>query len=210
MSSATINKRDLAIGTIMAIAMACIFVWAGGEPLLSTFVPGLMVAWMIFLWMQVKRIPLPEGRVFYPFFFSLLAWQFLHFGEEFMTGFRSQFPEFFGTEPYSAELFVGINMVSYFVFTTAFIMAFSFGLRFLLVPVLFFIVYGAIGNAISHTFWVLSEGAYFPGFFTAQMYWILGFMVLSKLVSSWRVAVVAGSGFGIVLASILAQTAKTV
>jgi hypothetical protein len=58
------------------------------------------------------------------------------------------------------------------------------GAGFLLVPVLFYIVYGAIGNAITHTWWVVHAQAYFPGFFTAQLYWVAGPWLLSELLGN--------------------------
>ncbi|MGI3212795.1 hypothetical protein ACROSR_16985 [Roseovarius tibetensis] len=209
MTHGTLSRQDLGIGTAIALAMAAVFVWAGGQALLSTFVPGLLVTWAIFLWMHLRQVALPEGRALYPLYFGVLAWQFLHFSEEFMTGFRERFPAFFGAEPFSTELFVGINMVSYFGFTIAFIAVFAGGRWFLLVPVLFFIVYGAIGNAISHTYWVILEGGYFPGFFTAQLYWVIGVLLLSCLVNSWRVAATATSGFAVLLVSVLTLTIQT-
>jgi len=209
MTSGTLSRQDLGIGTGIALAMAGLFVWAGGQALLSTFVPGLLVTWAIFFWMHLKQLALPEGRTLYPLYFGVLAWQFLHFSEEFMTGFRERFPAFFGAEPFSTELFVGINMLSYFGFTIAFIAVFAAGRRFLLVPMLFLIVYGAIGNAISHTYWVILEGAYFPGFLTAQLYWVIGILLLARLVSSWRAAAVATSGFAVLLVSVLTLTMQT-
>ena len=209
MTSGTLSRQDLGIGTVIALAMAGLFVWAGGQALLSTFVPGLLVTWAIFLWMHLRQIPLPSGQALYPLYFGILAWQFLHFSEEFMTGFREQFPAFFGAEPFSTELFVGINMLSYFGFTIAFIAVFACGRRFLLVPMLFFIVYGAIGNAISHTYWVILEGGYFPGFVTAQLYWVIGILLLARLVSSWRATAVATSAFALLLVSVLTLTMQT-
>lgn len=209
MTPGTLSRLDLGIGTVIALAMAGVFVWAGGQALLSTFVPGLLVTWAIFLWMHLRQVTLPDGRALYPLYFGVLAWQFLHFSEEFMTGFRERFPTFFGAEPFSTELFVGINMVSYFGFTIAFIAVFAAGRRFLLVPMQFFIVYGAIGNAISHTYWVILEGGYFPGFFTAQLYWVVGVLLLARLVNSWRVATAATSAFAVLLVSVLTLTMQT-
>ncbi|WP_020040011.1 hypothetical protein [Salipiger mucosus] len=209
MTPGFLSRQDLGIGTIIAFAMAGVFVWAGGQALLATFVPGLLVTWSIFFWMHRRQVQLPDGEALYPLYFGVLAWQFLHFSEEFMTGFRERFPVFFGSEPFSTGLFVGINMLSYFGFTIAFIAVFAAGRRFLLIPMLFFIVYGAIGNAISHTYWVILEGGYFPGFFTAQLYWVIGTLLLARLVSSWRVAAVATSAFAIFLVSVLSLTMQT-
>jgi hypothetical protein len=55
MTPGTLTRQDLTIGTAIALAMAGGFVWAGGQALLSTFVPGLLVTWAIFLWMDLSR-----------------------------------------------------------------------------------------------------------------------------------------------------------
>jgi hypothetical protein len=209
MKRGTLSSRDFAIATVIALVMGSVFVWIGGTPLLATFIPGLVVTWAILLWMYSSGIELPDGANYYPFYFGLLAWQFIHFTEEFMTGFRIQFPELFGATPFSTNLFVGINMFSYFVFIVGFLLTFVKGLKFFLVPVLFFIVYGALGNAISHTWWVIWTRGYFPGFFTAQLYWILGPLVLARLTGSWKVTLVATGLFGAVLVSVLSMTMIT-
>ncbi|RVV99414.1 hypothetical protein EKE94_01625 [Mesobaculum littorinae] len=206
MTPATLTRIDFGIGTVIALLMAGVFTWIGGQALVSTFVPGLLVTWAIFLWMHLKQVALPDGHGLYPLYFSVLAWQLLHFSEEFMTGFRVQFPALFGGSPFSTELFVGINMVSYFLFVMAFIGAFAGGRRFLLVPVLFFVVYGALGNAIAHTYWVIDQGGYFPGFFTAQLYWVLGILLVARIGGSWRMAVTATCGLGVLLVGVLAMT----
>src|SRR5690606_41266666 len=51
--------------------------------------------------------------------------------------------------------------------------------KFLLVPVLFFIVYGALGNAIAHSWWSIYWGKYFSGLYTAQAYWIFAPLLLA-------------------------------
>ena len=94
-------------------------------------------------------------------------------------------------------------MLSYFIFTLACILVFTRNLRFLLVPVLFYIIYGAIGNAISHTWWSLYLRSYFPGLITAQLYWILGPMVLYKLLGERKALMVIIIVFTLVLVPLL-------
>lgn len=74
---------------------------------------------------------------------------------------------------------------------------------FLLMPVLFFVIYGAIGNAISHSWWSLSLGRYFPGLVTAQIYWLLGPYVLHRLLGSRAAVVAVVAIFGAVLVPLL-------
>ena len=208
MSETRLTREDLTIGTAIAIAMGIVFVAIGGVPLLVTFIPGLVVTWGVFAWMQARAMPLPQVEAAYPIYFGALAWQFIHFTEEFITGFRSEFPPLFHAPAYGAELFVGINMFSYFVFVVAFLLVFAKGLNFLYVPVLFFAVYGAVGNAIAHVLWVAWERAYFPGFFTALVYWAIGPILLVRLTGSKRLAGVAIAVFALILAPTLLLTMR--
>jgi hypothetical protein len=147
----------------------------------------------------VSQSPVPSGSSLYPLYFGALAWQFVHFTEEFVTGFRNAFFPLYGHAVVSNDLFVGINMFSYFMFAVGFILAFRFKLRFLLLPAAFFIIYGVIGNAISHVWWVILAGGYFPGFLTALVYWVIGPLLLAAFVGSARRAAIAIVCFAVVL-----------
>lgn len=100
-------------------------------------------------------------------------------------------------------------MTSYFVFVVACLLVFTKNLRFFLMPVLFFIVYGAVGSAISHSWWVIWQKAYFPGFYTAQAYWVLGPLALSALIGSRRSTLIAVALFGAILIPIMTMSIKT-
>jgi hypothetical protein len=200
----SLSKKDFAIGTLIAGIMAATFSTVGsGMALIVTFIPGLVIAWLIYAWIFAKRIDLPSASSFFPLYFATLGIQFLHFAEEFTTGFAEKFPTLYGGVPFTSNLFVTFNMVSYFVFTIACILALHKNIRFLIVPVLFFIVYGAIGNAIAHTWWVIYAKGYFPGFFTAQLYWIAGPVVLYQLLPSKKGVALATAAFGVVLIVLL-------
>ena len=203
-SGETLGKKDFIIGTVIALVMGTTFtLLSSGKSLLVTFVPGIVITWLTFAWLYKKQIKLPDGPAFFPLFFATLPWQFIHFAEEFTTGFRSQFPLLYGGTPYSDNLFVTFNMLSYFIFTLACILVFTRGLRFLLVPILFYIIYGAIGNAISHTWWSVYLKSYFPGFVSAQLYWILGPLVLYKLLGERRAVLAIVILFALVLIPLL-------
>lgn len=199
-----LSRRDLVIGAVIALVMGTTFTFlSSGSSLIVTFVPGVVVTALTFGWLYLKQVPLPTGESFIPAFVGLLAIQFLHFGEEFATGFSADFPSLYGGVPYSANLFVLFNMAAYFVFTVACLVAFATRRWFLLIPALFFIIYGAIGNAIAHTWWSMYLGAYFPGLVTAQAYWIGGPLVLSRLMGQRRAALVTVVAFAIVLVPLL-------
>jgi hypothetical protein len=202
--SEVLSNTDLIIGTVIALVMATAFtLLSSGLSLIVTFVPGIIVAWLTYVWLYMDKRRLPSGATFLPVFFVALAIQFIHFAEEFATGFRTSFPLLYGGQPYSADLFVMFNMAAYFIFSLTCILVFTRSFRFLLVPCLFFIIYGAIGNAISHTWWSLYLQTYFPGLVTAQMYWIVGPFVLSKLVGDPKVALMITALFALVLIPLL-------
>lgn len=154
-TSRTLEAKDFGIGTVIIIVMAFLFASVGGKPLIVTFIPGLIVSWLVYLWMYRNKTELPEWSTFSPTYFLTIAWQFIHFTEEYLTGFYNRFPSLYGHTPYSLNLFISFNMVSYFVFVVACLLVFTRSLKFLAVPVLFFLVYGAMGNAIILLSWLL-------------------------------------------------------
>lgn len=204
MTTNTLAKKDVAIGTVIALVMGATFAYlSSGLSLVVTFAPGLVFSWLAFAYLYKKQIALPSAASFVPAFFIGLAVQFLHFAEEYSTGFATRFPELYGGAAYSDKLFVGFNMLSYAIFTLACLAVFWKGLRFLLMPVLFFIVYGAIGNAVSHTWWSVRSQAYFPGLISAQVYWVVGPVLLYRLLRDRRAVVLLTAIWAVVLVSLL-------
>lgn len=183
--------------------MVAVFVVVGGKPLMVTFVPAVAASWVIIVRMCTRDAALPKASRFLPLYYLTIAWQFAHFGEELATGFQTRFPELYGAAPFPTYLFILFNMISYLAFLLATLLVFARHLHYFLVPVLFFIVYGAIGNAVAHTFWALIHRGYFPGFFTAQAYWVLGPLLLGRLIGARREAMVSALGFAMVLVVIL-------
>jgi uncharacterized protein with HXXEE motif len=205
------NGVDFAIGSALAVAMAAGFTRIGsGRSLLVTFVPGVAVSWLVLWWLYMRHVELSASQNFVPYFFGALAVQFLHFAEEFATDFKTFFPRLYGGRPYSDHLFVTFNMASYAVFTTCCLLVFYADARYLLIPVLFFVIYGAIGNAISHTVWSVVARAYRPGLITAQAYWVVGPFVLYQLTASISATVITCVGLAAILVVTLnAFTART-
>lgn len=180
-----ISRGDFFVGTGITLIMGGVFAVLGhGLSLWVTFIPCLGIVWIVFAWMHFGKIELPRVEAFVPLFFVALAVQFLHFAEEYVTSFRVMFPELYGGAAYEGNLFVAFNMTAYAVFAVACVLVFYKRVRFLLVPVLFFIMYGAMCNAISHTFWTVRAGGYWPGAISAQLYWVLGPLLLFALLRS--------------------------
>jgi hypothetical protein len=207
-TSRPLTQAEFLIGTAIAIAMGTLYVnLSSGLSLIVTFVPGIAFAWAIFLWMYLGKVELPDAQTFVAPFFVALAIQFLHFAEEFVTDFKTFFPELYGGAAFSNDLFVSFNMASYAVFTLACLAVVYRRIGFLLVPVLFYVIYGAIGNAISHTCWVIDAQAYRPGFATAQLYWIAGPWLLAIVLRNWAQSLIAVVAFGSILVPLLATFA---
>lgn len=177
-----LSKRDVAVATMIVIVLCATFSWlSSGASLLVTFLPGAAFAWLTLVYLYRSRQELPDTATFLPVYVLTLSIQFVHFAEEFVAGFPTDFALLYGGQPYDVDLFVVFNMSAYFVFAAASALAFTKRLGFLLLPVLFFLMYGAIGNAIAHTYWSIMIGGYFPGLFTAQLFWIAGPWTLNTL-----------------------------
>lgn len=199
----SLSLPQMWLALAVTAAMALTFTLLGGTPLIVTFDVGLAGVASVIVLNYLSKTEFPNAGRYYPIYFATLAWQFIHFIEEFVTGFREQLPALYGVDAYSANFFVAINMLSYAGFTLACIAVLTRGIRFLVAPMLFFVVYGALGNAIAHTWWVVWLGKYFPGFYTAQAYWILGPLALAGLIGSLKRAIVFTVGFGLVLIPVI-------
>jgi hypothetical protein len=169
-----LSRTDTCIALGLVAVMAVAFSLMGGKPLIVTFVVGLAGVAAVILIMFRRQTGLPDPLHYYPIYFATLAWQLIHFTEEFWTGFQSAFPVLYGAAPYGTNFFVTINTVSYSIFIMTCIAVLTGKARFLVVPMLFFVIYGGIGNAIAHTWWVLYLGEYFPGFYERRS---IGFWV---------------------------------
>jgi hypothetical protein len=200
----TLTKKDFMVGSIIALVMSLAFAsLSSGSSLRVTFVPGMLVSWAVFCWLYRSQTGLPDAVRFVPLFFATLAIQFLHFAEEFATGFAEFFPKLYGGEPYSHNAFVAFNMTAYAVFTLACLLLCYRRIGFMLMPVLFFAFYGAAGNAIAHSWWSLDAFAYRPGLITAQAYWFAAPLLIGEIVSSRKRALAMMAGWGIVLITLL-------
>lgn len=184
-SNKCLTKTDFIIGSFISVVL--LIIWAlgsSGMSLIATFVPGILFAWILFAILYFRKIKPPDHNLFLPIYFFTLGWQFIHFSEEFATNFKEVFPQIYGGKAYAENTFVAFNMFSYFVFIVSPVLVYFRGLRFFLVPVLFFVVYGAIGNAIAHTWWSIYFGQYFSGLYTSFLYWLLGPILLATFLKS--------------------------
>ena len=105
-----LSRHDVVIGMLIAAVMGTAFtLLSSGLSLIVTFVPGIVVTALTFAWLYVKQRPLPDGGQFIPVFIILLAVQFLHFAEEYLTGFHTRFPVLYGGTPVLARSVRGVQ-----------------------------------------------------------------------------------------------------
>jgi hypothetical protein len=177
--------------------MAAVFtLLSSGSSLLVTFVSGIAVTWAVFVLMYYPGSALPDARGFLPALFTTLALQFIQLGEEFAARFTFNVPGLYSESSYDADLLMWVHMISYAAFIPSGLLLLYRRKGFLLVPALFFTIHGAIGNAVSHAFWVLYLGTYVPGFFTALANLICGPWLLCKLLGSRSDTAAVTIGFG--------------
>lgn len=185
-----IPRRSVVIASLLTLVLTGAFIVASqGMSLIGTFVPGMCFSYIAFLIIARPGLTCDSWEAIAPIFFATLAFQFLHFAEEYATGFPELFPVAFGGQPYSRTAFVAFNMTAYAVFAISAIAVFHFKIYPLLIPVLFFTLYGAWGNAVSHTCWCIQCGGYFPGGLTAIGYFILGPILVFRFIPNRRIAI---------------------
>ena len=108
-----------------------------------------------------------------------VAFQCLHFTEEFVTRFYVRAPEFLGFAAWSREFFVIFNL-SWIALWLIAAVGIKRRMRIAFFPVWFFAI-SMVGNAIWHPLLCLAAGGYFPGLFTSPFGGVIGIMLLSRL-----------------------------
>ena len=175
----------------MAIAMATVFfAFSSGPSLRLTFVPGVALAYALYRLTCERGLPPPERIL--PLYLVSLAWQFIHFCEEYLTQFHERFPGLWGAPAYPRDLFVVFNMGAYALFCLGGLILLKRRTALAMIP-LFFIAYGVVGNALGHAAFCIAAGGYFPGAWTSLAYWVLGPLLLARL-WAWRAGVEPGEG----------------
>jgi hypothetical protein len=108
-----------------------------------------------------------------------IAFQCLHFTEEYVTRFYVRAPEFLGFVAWPSEFFVIFNLTWIALWVLAAV-GIKRGMRAAFFPVWFFAI-GMIGNAVWHPLLCLATGGYFPGLFTSPFAGVIGVILLSRL-----------------------------
>lgn len=164
--------------------MICAFSYfSSGYTLIITFVPGVLAALLFYFLTFYKKQAEPQNIL--PLYLLALGVQFIHFAEEFVGGFNHKFPALFNSPEYPINLFVLFNMFAYCAFLMGGIMIYKKKTTMMIVP-LFFVVYGTIGNAIAHVIFAIMVNGYFPGLYTALVYWIIGPVLIHRIWNETR------------------------
>jgi hypothetical protein len=141
--------------------------------------------------MAVLHERMPDGVKITPLYMFALAWQFVHFLEEYFTGFQYRWPvEIFEARPYPDRQFVAINVGSYTLFVLSGI-ALLKNIPEFVMPAVFFVVMGVVGNGIQHPIYSVMVRGYFPGLWTSIPNLIIGPILLRELLSGTSGATVA-------------------
>ncbi|MFC7130233.1 HXXEE domain-containing protein [Haloferax chudinovii] len=191
--TAALRTREAILPGVMTLVLVATFTYLSpGLSLIVTFVPAIILAYVCYLLTSFQQMPEP-GRVL-PIYLVAFGVQFLHFAEEFTTGFYTRWPvEVFNAAPFELSTFVQINMISYAAFALGAIAIYR-GIKGPMLIVWFFTLMGVIGNGILHPLYpVLATGefGYFPGLYTSVIYLVLGPLLFSRL---WEVRRDSGSG----------------
>jgi hypothetical protein len=177
-------NRDVFIPILIAIGMTSAFTYfSSGLSLIVTFVPGVILALIFYFLTIFNKQPEPDKIL--PLYLLALGIQFIHFAEEYITGFNYKFPALFDSPEYPLNTFVAFNMLAYFMFILGAIMIYRKIKPPMIIP-LFFVLYGIVGNAIAHVVFCIVAGGYFPGIYTASIYWIIGPIIMKRIWNETR------------------------
>ncbi len=168
--------RDVALPVGLALATAGLSLLVLGPAAI-----GLVLATLGGLWLYQRtfRHGLPPAKHLLPLYLSALAWQLLHFFEEFATGLQRELPALVGLEAWTDLRFLALNLCHYALFLLAAI-ALVLGFRPLTWFASFFVVVTLL-NGVAHPLLALVVGGYFPGLWTGWMGLVWGLLLLGRL-----------------------------
>lgn len=174
------QPENIIVPTLIALFLISGFIYySPGLALIVTFVPAMVIAYVCYLFTSLKYEHKAE-RVL-PIYLFALAVQMLHFSEEFVGGFYDKYPQLIDGSPgFDLNFFVIANMGAYFAFLMGAIGIYK-GWKIPMLIVWFFAIMGICGNAILHLLFTIMNDGYFPGLYTSLIYWILGPVLVKRL-----------------------------
>jgi len=167
-------NRDHLVGIIFVILLIILQTIAMGIAIIFLNI-GLLVGFL-FWTIQSKRLSNPNIIAMY---LITVGVQSLHFLEEYLSGFQTEFPQLFGYT-WSDHQFVIFNLLwlGVLIFNGVGV---YYGIRLSYLLVYFFVIVGGIANGVAHPLLSLMKGGYFPGLFTSPIVLFVGVVLLLKL-----------------------------
>jgi hypothetical protein len=145
----------------------------------SAFFAVILVSILLTLFRDYKNLNVPALDRFVKLFLIGIAFQCLHFTEEFITRFYERLPRLLDMQVWSKEFFVAFNLSWVFIWIISAV-GIKNNFRPAFYPIWFFAIM-MTANGIVHPALALAVGGYFPGFFTSPIVGILGILLLRKL-----------------------------
>ena len=143
------------------------------------FVVVIVVAISLTLYRNHKNIKERALDHFVNIFLVGIAFQCLHFTEEFITRLYELLPQLLGLPVWSKEFFVTFNLSWIFIWILSAV-GIKNNFRAAFIPLWFFAIM-MIANGIIHPLLAVAVGGYFPGLITSPIVGILGILILNRL-----------------------------
>ena len=172
---------------ISALAIGLLYWTSLWVPVVLVFIPGVLISCVFYFRTAYKKTP--EPKILLPLYLLALGIQFLHFAEEYITGFNVKIATLFGQSPYPIDKWLLFNMIAYFVFILGGIILYKRIKELMIIP-LFFILMGVVFNGVIHVVVSIYLGGYFPGLYTAILYVLIAPVILKHF---WQETVVAAN-----------------
>jgi hypothetical protein len=172
--STEISQRLIGAAFVF-ITLALHIIWMGWAT--SVLNLGLVVSYG--LWATDEPSRNAEAAPLLPVYLPAIAIQCLHFGEEYLTGFQREFPNFFGYQ-WTDRQFVTFNLLWLTIFVLA-ALGVYYRIRLAYLVVWFCALVGGIGNGIGHLALTLVLRRYFPGAVTAPLCLLVGIALVNRL-----------------------------
>ena len=161
---------------LLAVVSAALSLLVMGPPVAALCLAMLLG---LLLYLQTFRLKLPAIESFLPLYLGAVAWQLLHFIEEFATGFQRELPALLGAAPWSDTRFLAFNMVHYALFLLGGAAILTRTLPLTCFAAIFVVV--SLANGIGHPALALWAGGYFPGLWTGMVSLLWGALLLRRL-----------------------------
>lgn len=178
-------KKEVLIPVLIGMVMILVLIWVSWTmPVVLVFIPGVLVTFLFYKKTYFRHTPGPQGIL--PLYLLALGIQFIHFTEEYVSGFTVEIPKLWGQAEYPVDYWVAFNMFAYFIFIVGGIILFEKKKEYMIIP-LFFIVVGVIFNTVVHILTAIYVGGYFPGLYSVLLYLIVGPLLVSKIIKETKV-----------------------